>query len=259
VSTITISVYTTTFNALREEYCVIEGIKSALQFADEVVVLDSHSTDGTVDAIKAIGDDRIKIYYIDWLNSIGWAMYKIAKSMALGRCTKDWCVLMDADEVFHDKDLWDIHQLPFLANDKINAFRFNTLHFYKDYDHLLNGNPRWKDLYTKKVYMVRNGLGIHHGNSGMDIDAHLDRYGIPLKEESIMDTGINVYHYGHVRSDQAYLEKQNRMHSYYEGKEINRTKIDWIDTNDLKRFEGLHPSFMKDKIKKYRRSIPVVV
>lgn len=245
----TISVYTTTFNALREEYCVIEGIKSALDFADEVIVLDSHSTDGTVNAIKSIGDGRIKIFDIDWLSSIGWAMYKIAKSMAIGRCTSDWCVLMDADEVFHEDDRFEILSLANNAPENIHAIRFNTLHFYKDYNHILNGCSKWKDLYTSKTYMVRNGLGIHHGNSGMDIDAHLDRYGMPLKESSILSSNIDVYHYGHVRSDSAYLEKQNRMHSYYEGKPVCNESISWIDSGELKIFNGTHPVYMNDRIK----------
>jgi len=244
-----ISVYTTTYNSIDQEYCVIEGIKSALEFADEVVVLDSHSTDGTIESIKSIGDPRIKIYFIDWLPSIGWAMYKIAKSMAIGRCTKDWCVLMDADEVFHEFDAKIIKDIPNKVTENIIGIKFNTLHFYKDYYHLLNGCPKWKDLYTNKVYMVRNGLGIHHGNSGMDIDAHLDRYGIPLKAEKIAHLNVNVFHYGHVRSDKAYLEKQNRMHSFYEGKEVNSEGISWI-TEELGTFSGEHPKYMKSRIEK---------
>jgi len=211
--------------------------------------VDSHSNDGTIEAIQSIGDNRIKIYSIDWLQSIGWAMYKIAKSMAIGRCTCDWCVLMDADEVFHEQDHKKIKAIPNAVSSNIIAAKFNTLHFYKDYNHLLNGYSGWKDLYSNKIYMVRNGLGIHHGNSGMDIDAHIDRHGIPLDNNKIVHIDINVFHYGHVRSDDAYLDKQNTMDSAYHGKTVDRSKIDWIDTSKLDIFTGKHPNFMESRIK----------
>lgn len=244
----TISVYTTTYNALDQEYCAIEGIRSALNFADEVIVVDSHSTDGTVEAIEAINDPRIKIYYIDWLPNIGWAMYKIAKSMAIGRCTKDWCILMDADEVFHELDYDRIKKIPDAVTDNVIGIKFNTLHFYGDYGHLLNGSTAWKDLYTNKVYMVRNKLGIHHGNSGLDIDAHVDRHGIPLRQEDLVHLHVNVFHYGHVKSRTAYLKKQNRMHSFYEGREIENKDLPWVDLNSLGTFTGNHPITMKERL-----------
>ena len=244
----TISVYTTTYNALDQEYCLIEGIKSALRFADEIIVVDSFSTDGTVDSIKAIGDNRIKIYSIDWLPSIGWAMYKISKSMAIGRCTKDWCILMDADEVIHEKDYSLIRMVADHTPGNIVGVRFNTIHFYGDYKHVLNGFKEWKDLYTSKVYMVRNGMGIHHGNSGMDIDAHVDRHGIPLKGDCLANSGIDMFHYGHVRSKQAYIKKQLRMHSFYSGQKVDVLKENQISIESLNTFSGSHPTTMLDKV-----------
>jgi len=244
----TISVYTTTFNALSMEYCILEGVKSALCFADEIVVVDSGSTDGTIEALRSLEDERIKIYHLDWLKNIGWAMYKIIKSMAIGRCTSDWCVLMDADEVIHEKDFERIKRIPHSVSDNIVAVKFNTLHFYRDYKHLLNGTSKWKDLYTNKIYMVRNGLGIHHGNSGMDIDAHLDRHGMPIGKDHIVHAKIDMFHYGHVRSASTYLKKQNTMDSYYHGKEITRESVPWIEEADLTAYSDSHPCAMKSTI-----------
>jgi hypothetical protein len=155
---------------------------------------------------------------------------------------------MDADEVFHEADYDRIKKIPESVGEGVQAIRFNTLHFYKDYYHLLNNSTGWKDMYTSKVYMVRNGLGIHHGNSGTDIDAHLDRYGIPIKEDSIVHLTPSVFHYGHVRSDYAYLNKQNRMHTYYEGKPIKNESVVWIPEDKLTTFSGKHPDVMKKRV-----------
>jgi len=248
----TISVYTTTYNVIQQEYCFIEAIKSALGFADEVVVCDGGSTDGTVEAIMAIGDPRIKIVTCKWLHSIGWGMHKILRTVAIGNCTSDWCVLMDADEVFHENSYPSIKKIPMHMGSDILAVRFNTLHFYKDYWHLLNGYSGWKDLYTSKIYMVRNGFGIHHGNSGLDIDAHVDNRGVAIEDRHCVNVQVYVHHYGHVRSEEGYARKQSRMHSQYEGKKIEYKNAYNIDLKELVTFSGPHPKVMEELINAYK-------
>ena len=247
----TISVYTTTYNCIDQEYCFIEAIESALGFADEVVVCDGGSTDGTIAAINAIGDPRIKIVTVQWLHSIGWAMNKMLRSIALGNCTSDWCILMDADEVFHQDDYAAIKRIPDSMGPNIEAVKFNVLHFYRDYNHILNGYAGWKDLYTNKIYMVRNGLGIHHGNNGYDIDAHVDNRGIPIQDNVCVNVSVNMYHYGHVRSEEKYKKKQERMISQYEGKKVTKPAAYEIDTKDLTKFWGIHPKVMQGAIAKW--------
>jgi len=246
-----ISVYTMTTNSIVSEYTTIEGIKSALLFADEVVVLDGRSTDNTIDKIKEIDDDRIKIYTNRWLPSLGKAMWAINKSLALGRCTGDWCILMDADEVYHEKDVEAIKRLTGSVADNIIAIEFNTLHFYKDYKHLLNGCKDWKDLYTHKIYMVRNGLGIHHGAVGLDPDNHVDNDGqlIPLENRVMVD--VCSYHYGHVRSAEKYVDKYNMIERAFHGdNHINKTvdNFEWVSEEKLTDFTGTHPAVMEDRI-----------
>lgn len=246
-----ISVYTMTTDAIKHEYFSIEGIKSALLFADEVVVLDGGSTDNTIEQIKKIDDSRIKIYTNKWLHSLGKGMYAIQKSLALGYCTGDWCVLMDSDEVYHEKDVEAIRRLPDVVASNIDAIEFNTLHFYKDYFHLLNGCPDWKDLYTHKIYMVKNGLNIHHGAVGFDPDMHVDNDGQPISEDRIVMVDICSYHYGHVRSPEYYIAKHNRIERAFHGdKHIDKTmdSIEWVPEYKLADFKDTHPAVMKDRI-----------
>ena len=246
-----ISVYTMTTDAIKNEYFVVEGIKSALLFADEVVVVDGGSTDNTIEQIDKIGDPRIKIYTNKWLHSLGKSMTGINKSLALGYCTGDWCILMDSDEVYHEEDIEAIKKMPDVVASDIIGIEFNTLHFYKDYWHIMNGCPDWKDLYTHKVYMVRNGMCIHHGAVNTEPDAHVDLHGRPLDPEKIIMTNIKVFHYGHARSKEAYVRKINHIegrHSGWKWKPVSADDFEWLPDYKLSDFSGTHPAVMNKRI-----------
>jgi glycosyltransferase involved in cell wall biosynthesis len=250
----TISAYTATSNAIENEYCIVEGIKSALLFADEVIVVDSYSTDNTVEQIKKIGDPRIKIFYNEWLESIGRGMYASQKNMSLGRCTSDWCVLFDSDEVFHEGDVERIRKIPGGVSDNIIAIKFNNLHFYGDYDHLMNGCGVWKDLYENRVCMIRNGLSIHHGAINSDPDGFTMNDCSPIPQDRTVHVNVNLFHYGHARSKSCYIKKQNTIERRYfpAGSKafdpVPEDRFSFVPQERLTKFVGNHPEVMKDRI-----------
>lgn len=73
----------------KNEAANIERCLSSVAFADEIVVLDSGSTDGTVDIAKTHTD---LVYETDWMG------YGVQKQRALARATGDWVLNLDADE-----------------------------------------------------------------------------------------------------------------------------------------------------------------
>jgi hypothetical protein len=158
---------------------------------------------------------------------------------------------MDADEVFHEEDVESIRKLPDSVASDIVGIEFNTLHFYHDYSHLLNGCPDWKDLYNGKVYMVRNGMQIHHGAVNTEPDAHVDLHGRPLDPSKTIMTNVKVYHYGHARSTEAYVRKLNHIegrHSGWKHVPIKVEDYEWLPDYKLKDFTGTHPAVMKERI-----------
>lgn len=93
-----ISVYFITFNEAK----TIKAAINAVSELDEIIVVDSGSTDGTVKIAERLG---AKVIHQDWL---GFAKQK---AFALSLCSNDWCFNLDGDEVISKNALHEIRSL----------------------------------------------------------------------------------------------------------------------------------------------------
>jgi len=80
-----LSVAVTTFNSER----TLHNALASVSFADEIVVVDSGSTDGTLDIARRFTD---RIILQEFLG------YGPQKNLALESCTRDWIFVLDSDE-----------------------------------------------------------------------------------------------------------------------------------------------------------------
>lgn len=76
-----------TFN----EMGYIERCLESISFADEIIVVDSYSTDGTYEYLKS--RDDVKVIQHPFEN------FTLQKSFALSQASHDWVLFLDADEV----------------------------------------------------------------------------------------------------------------------------------------------------------------
>lgn len=107
-------------------------LDSVKHLADEIVVLDSGSTDGTVDIVKEYTDN---VWVTDWPG------FGPQKQRCLEKATKDWVLFIDADESL-DKTAQDALR-KLLAQEAIEEVAF-----------------------TIKWGVVRHGKMLKHGRSG---------------------------------------------------------------------------------------------
>ncbi len=78
--------------AKNEERCIARCIESLYGVADEIILVDTGSTDRTVEIAKAHG---AKIRNFEWIND-----FAAAKNFALDQASGDWVIFLDADEYF---------------------------------------------------------------------------------------------------------------------------------------------------------------
>ena len=82
-----ISVVINTYN---EEKNISRCLESVKGFADEIIVVDMHSADKTVEIAKKYGAQVFEHEYTRYVEP--------ARNFALSRATGDWILLIDADE-----------------------------------------------------------------------------------------------------------------------------------------------------------------
>ena len=70
----------------------IESLKNA---ADEIIVVDTGSTDKTVEVAKSFG---AKIFYREWDDD-----FSAPRNLAISKATGDWIIFLDSDEYFSDE------------------------------------------------------------------------------------------------------------------------------------------------------------
>ncbi|NNL79159.1 MAG: glycosyltransferase family 2 protein [Flavobacteriaceae bacterium] len=74
----------------KNEIINIDGLIDNLEFADEIIVVDSFSTDGTYEKLKTIDD--VKVFQKEFKN------FPDQKNYAMGLASHDWVLFIDADE-----------------------------------------------------------------------------------------------------------------------------------------------------------------
>lgn len=96
----------------KNEQANIRRCLQSVRFADEIIVLDSGSTDDTVEIAKE---------YTDKVYSTNWEGYGVQKQRALLQATSDWVLNLDADESV-SKELQQ-ELLDAMASDAADAYR----------------------------------------------------------------------------------------------------------------------------------------
>jgi glycosyltransferase involved in cell wall biosynthesis len=111
----TVSAYTTTKDCIDQNYPWKQCITSMLGFANEVVVVDGGSKDGTWKQLLEWSEKepRLKVHQVlrDWESKRHAVFDGLQKAEARSLCTQEFLWQQDADEVVHEGDYHKISRL----------------------------------------------------------------------------------------------------------------------------------------------------
>jgi glycosyltransferase involved in cell wall biosynthesis len=139
----TISVAIITYN---EESNLLRTLKAVSDIASEIIIIDSYSKDKTIEIAERFG---AKIFTEDWKGFVD------QKNSAIDKCTKEWILMLDADEVVSEE--LKLSMVKEIASPVANGYYINRKTHYigKLMDHAWqpdwnlrlvkrSANPEWK-------------------------------------------------------------------------------------------------------------------
>nr|WP_206154833.1 glycosyltransferase [Clostridium muellerianum] len=171
-----------------EEENLERCIKSIKDLVDEIIIVDTGSTDKTVEIAKSYG---AKVYYFKWCDD-----FSAARNESLKYATKDWILIMDADDEFCMEDKEKFKKLIKNLNDNI-LYYFETLSYLGDEKSLnvnVNLNPR----------LFKNNFGYYYSGAVHNQLLNSDISVIGRSEP------LRIYHYGYMKKNMIDKNKRER-------------------------------------------------
>ncbi len=238
-------------DAIIYDYPVVEAIKSVLPLCDDFVVAVGKSSDSTLELIKNIDKEKIRIIETVWDETLreGGRVLALETDKAYAEIAKDadWAFYIQGDEAIHEKYhgvVYDAMQR-FKDDKRIDGLLFKYLHFYGSYDYV-GASSNW---YRNEIRVIKNDKSIWSYR-----DAQGFRKG-DNKKLNVFPLDAYIYHYGWVKDPKAMQRKQNNFHKYWHDDnwiENNVAKAEEFDyekhVSELVRFEGSHPAVMQERI-----------
>jgi len=162
-----------------EEKFLAQCLKSVKDATDEIIIVDTGSTDKTVEIAQSFG---AKVYHHPWRNS-----FSEARNHSIGYATCDWILQIDADEALEQSDVPRLHTL-------IQTHSHNVI-YVAIYSDLPGGQAKH---YFPRIF--RRGKACFHGI----VHNQLAFEGNALQSE------IKFYHYGYNLSQSEMQKKYKR-------------------------------------------------
>ncbi|MDR4509103.1 MAG: glycosyltransferase [Candidatus Brocadiaceae bacterium] len=162
-----------------EEKFLAQCLESVKNAVDEIIVVDTGSTDRTVEIAQSFG---AKLYHHPWRNN-----FSEARNYSLGYATGDWILQIDADEELEQEDIPELHKT--IKENPNNAV------YIAIYSELRSGQSKH---YFARLY--RRGKACYEGI----VHNQLVFQGRASTSE------IRLYHYGYNLSEDEMVKKYKR-------------------------------------------------
>lgn len=129
-----------------EEEKIVNLLSSIKDVVDEIIIVDTGSTDKTV--LKALGYTN-NVFHFEWIND-----FAKARNYSFEKATGDWIIWLDSDDIFLKKDIEKFNEL----KKELDSTNIDVYSLWYSYRHDKNGNCTYK---FQRERLIRNGMGFH--------------------------------------------------------------------------------------------------
>lgn len=251
----TISGFSYVRNGFDYDVPFLEAIQSILPICDELIVAVGDSTDGTREAIEAIGSSKIKIVDTVWDMNMrqNGKIFAEQANIALNHISGEWAFHIQADEVIHENDLDKIAGAikENEHNHKVEGFLFPFLHFWGGYSYVRNS----RRMHKHEIRIFRNNKCVRSYNESQGFRIYSNKEAYDAGEEGtklkVKLLDVPIYHYNGVRNPKSLLKKIEKLSSFFHDGKSDvvanpETILQQVDRVEL--FRGSHPKVMHEKV-----------
>lgn len=165
-----------------EEKNLPRALDSVKDWVDEIIVVDTGSTDRTVEIAESYG---AQIYHHPWEND-----FSKHRNQSISYATSDWLLILDADEELDQETAPQLRQLA-NAPQEVHCFLFE----------LLNDVAAGGKTFVLHPRMFRNRVGFHY-----DGIVH----NRPVVYGQLVRTSVRLIHYGYNETPEVMEAKHQR-------------------------------------------------
>lgn len=233
---------------IKYDYSIKESIACLEALCDKVVVLDAGSQDGSVELLKTLESDKVKVVYLErgqyWDQIRGKEKLSFFQNMALEHLDTDYYYLQQADECTHEDSFLYIREA---IEAEHEAFMITRHNLWGDCNRVLAVEPHRQPCSTQVIRLAKTTYpSVDDGESVGCWNVSMDW----------MDK-IVMYHYGFVRKKEVMKDKiinmQRGVFEMDHDKKLDGMEVfdyrAWHDDNSLVPMNGTHPKFIQEWIK----------
>ena len=224
-----------------EEEYLPQCLESVKSIVDEMVIVDTGSTDRTVEIAESFG---AKVFHHPWNND-----FAEARNISLKHATCGWILVLDADEVIAVQDLPEIKKL--IRNNDAAGYMLVTRTYQNsstlsEWQAVEHPCPEAKGyagyIPSPHVRLFRRDKDIYFEGKVHEIV----EYTISGKGGKIVETDIPIHHYGYISDKDSVKQKEKLYHRLIEEVETGK------ESGDARSY--LYKGFTCIKLKMYDKA-----
>src|SRR5690606_25908480 len=157
-----------------EESSIESCLKSVYQIADEIIILDSYSSDSTIEICRNYTSN---IFFETWKNDFSYA-----RNLCISKASCEWVLIIDADETLRTNKNFRV----FLEKTNSNAFLVFRNEIYRsDFDEKLVTYPVGIVRLFRRQTKAQYEYAIHERLDDFFIKNNIDRKSTRLNSSHV--------------------------------------------------------------------------
>ncbi len=174
-----------------EEEMLPGCLESIRSWVDEIIIVDTGSTDRTVEIAESYG---AKVYFQEWTKNFSYH-----RNFSISKATSDWIFIIDADEEFVLDDLPSLRQAA--AQTEFRLVSFNIFNINKE---------------TGQTTSFLHSVRLFKREANLRYDGIVHNQLMFEPGEKALRLGISIHHYGYDLSPEKMKQKLDRSRELLE-------------------------------------------